>query len=270
MRRKSFYLLLVFVSTLTVAFIYSKKANSIIKEQDITYSLDGLTFKGFVSYDESLKGTRPVVLIVHEWWGLNDYTKKRARQIAELGYLAMAVDVFGNGKNANDPHQAQDLTRPFYNDPQLAKKRLDAAVEKIKTYSQADTSNLGAMGYCFGGYVVLNAAKLGANFKGAVVFHGGLGGAPARKDLLKSKILVCYGASDKIVTEQDLNSFKHQMDSIGADYRVKIYPNATHAFSNPDATVLGKKFNLPLEYNPEADINSWNDMKAFFYKIFKR
>lgn len=241
-----------------------------IKEEVVTYSANGVTLKGFVAYDENVKGKRPAVLVVPEWWGLNDYTKSRARQLAVLGYIAMAADMFGNGKIAANPTEAQSLTAPFYQDPKLAKERLDAALTKVKDYSQTDSNNIAAIGYCFGGSVVLNSAKLGSPLKGVVSFHGGLAGVPADKELLKAKILVCHGAADKFVTQQAVDAFKHQMDSIGADYTFKVYPNATHAFTNPDATKIGKQFNMPIEYNAEADKKSWNDMKAFFAGLFKK
>jgi dienelactone hydrolase len=182
----------------------------------------------------------------------------------------MAVDMFGNGKIATNPKDAQELTAPIYKESKLIKSRLDAAIKKIKEYPQTDPKNVAAIGYCFGGYVVLNAAKLGSDLKGVVSFHGGLGGAPADKKLLKAKILACQGGSDKFVTQHDADVFKHQMDSIGADYTFKTYANATHAFTNPDATKTGKEFNMPIEYNPEADMASWNDMKEFFEKLFKK
>jgi dienelactone hydrolase len=210
-----------------------------------------------------------VVLVVHEWWGLNDYTKMMARKLAALGYLAMAVDMFGNGKNAANPEEAKELTTPLYKDPQLAKSRLDAAIRKIKEFPQADPNSIAAIGYCFGGGVVLNCAKLGADLKGVVSFHGGLVGVPADKKLLKAKILVCHGGSDKFVSMADADVFKHQLDSIGATYTFKVYANATHAFTNPDATRIGKQFNMPIEYNVQADQDSWNDMKVFLDSVFK-
>lgn len=239
-----------------------------IKEENITYTIEGKTYKGFVTWDESKTGKRPAVLVVHEWWGLNDYAKSRAKQLAAIGYIAMAVDMYGNGKTAVDPKEAQELATPFYKDPQLAKTRLDAALKKLMEYKQADASKVAAIGYCFGGAVVLNAARLGADLKGAVSFHGGLIGAPADKSLLKAKILVCHGAADKIVSQDDVKKFKHDMDSIGADYTFKSYANATHAFTNPEATETGKQFNMPIEYNAAADKASWNDMQKFLTKIF--
>jgi dienelactone hydrolase len=239
-----------------------------IKEENITYVAGGVTMNGYVAYDANIKGKRPAVLVVHEWWGLNDYARSRARQLAELGYIAMAVDMYGSGKTGADPQQAQALAMPFYQDPALAKTRLDAALSKIKEYPQTDPTNIAAIGYCFGGSVVLNAAKLGADLKGVVSFHGGLSGVPANKSMLKAKILVCNGGSDSFISEKDIKNFRHQLDSIGADYDFKSYPNATHAFTNPASTETGKKFNMPIEYNAEADKNSWNDMKLFFAGLF--
>ena len=240
-----------------------------LKEEIVTYTSDGVTLKGFVVYDENKTGKRPAILVVHEWWGLNDYAESRARQLAVLGYIAMAVDMYGGGKTAANPQEAQELATPFYKDPQLAKTRLDAALNKIKGYKQTDANNIAAIGYCFGGSVVLNSAKLGDDFKGVVSFHGGLTGVPARKDLLKAKILVCHGEADKFVSKQDVDAFKHAVDSIGADFTFKSYANATHAFTNPDATKNGKQFNMPIEYNPAADKASWSDMQNFLNRIFK-
>jgi dienelactone hydrolase len=245
-----------------------KSTEPSLKEENVTYTSDSTTLIGFVAYDEKKEGIRPAILIIHEWWGLNDYIRNRARQLAELGYIAMAVDMYGNGKNAAKPDEAGKLAMPFYQNPQFAKNRLDAALAKLKEYTQTDKDKIASIGYCFGGAVALNTAKLGEDVKGAVSFHGNLAGVPPDKNLLKAKILVCHGADDKFVSQQEVDQFKHQMDSIGADYTLKIYPNATHAFTNPDATKLGQQFNIPIAYNAEADKQSWNDMKAFFERLF--
>jgi dienelactone hydrolase len=240
-----------------------------LKEENVSYTAEGVTLNGSVVYDESKSGKRPVVLVVHEWWGLNDYAKNRARQLAELGYLAMAVDMYGGGQTATNPQQAQEMATPFYQNPKLSKIRLDAAINKIKEFKQADTDKIAAIGYCFGGSVVLNSTKLGADLKGVVSFHGGLAGVPVNKELLKAKILICHGAADKFVPEKDIVNFKHELDSIGADYTFISYADATHAFTNPDATKTGKQFNMPIEYNEAADKASWKDMKEFLASIFK-
>ncbi len=239
-----------------------------LKEENITYTGDNTTMHGYVVYDENKQGPRPAVLVVHEWWGLNDYAKSRARQLAELGYVAMAIDMFGNGKTADNPDDAGKLAGPFYEDTKMAKTRFDAALEKIKTYPQTDTARIGAIGYCFGGAQVLNAAKLGDNLKGVVSFHGNLNVVPANKDLLKAEILVCHGAADPLVLQAEVDQFKKQMDSIGAKYEFKAYEGAVHAFTNPAATAAGEKFNIPIKYDAAADSASWNDMKAFFRRVF--
>jgi dienelactone hydrolase len=240
-----------------------------LKEENITYTGDSITMNGYVVYDENVKGARPAVLVVHEWWGLNDYAKMRAKELAKLGFIAMALDMYGEGKQADNPDSANKLATPFYMDPQMAKTRFDAALAKLKTYNQADTNKVAAIGYCFGGAQVINMAKLGDDLKGVVSFHGNLNVVPANKDLLKAQILVCHGAVDPFVPQAEVDLFKKQMDSIGAKYSFKSYQGAVHAFTNPNATAIGEKFKIPIKYNGAADSASWKDMREFFDIIFK-
>ena len=247
-----------------------KKESVLLKEESVSFTVDTITSNSYVVFDENKTGTRPVVLVIHEWWGLNDYTKSRAKQLAEMGYLAMAVDMYGNGKTADNPKDAGAMAMPFSQNPQMTVNRLNAALSKIKSMPQADTNQVAAIGYCFGGGVLLNSARLGLNVDGVVGFHGSLNGTPVNKDLLKARILVCHGAADPFVPEEQVNIFKKSMDSINANYTFKAYPNATHAFTNPDATEIGKKFNIPIAYNPAADTASWQDMKSFFAELFTK
>jgi len=240
-----------------------------LKEENVTYASDSITMNGYIVYDENKEGPRPAVIVVHEWWGLNDYSKMRARELAKLGYIAMAMDMFGNGQQADNPDDAGKLAGPFYQNPQMAQPRFDAALEKLKTYPQADPSQVAAIGYCFGGAQVLNLARFGEDLKGVVSFHGNLAVTAPDKNLLKADILVCHGAADPFVPQEEVDRFKQQMDSIGASYTFKAYEGATHAFTNPNATEKGEKFNIPIRYDAAADSASWNDMKAFFGKIFK-
>ena len=240
-----------------------------IKEDAVEYSVDTVKMNGYVAYDANVEGKRPVVLVVPEWWGLTDYPRMRAKELAKLGYLAMAVDMYGNGKTVDNPTDAQNMSMPFYQNPQMGFKRLMAAAAKIKSDPHADTSKIAAIGYCFGGGMVLNAARMGADFDGVVSFHGSLVGAPAKKGLIKTDILVCHGDADPFVPAKDVEAFKKSMDSVGAHYTFKAYPGALHAFTNPGATELGKKFNLPIAYNAAADSASWNDMKEFFGRVLK-
>lgn len=239
-----------------------------IKEEAVSYTADGITMNSFVAYDESSDKKRPAVLVIPEWWGLNDYAKGRALQLAALGYIAIAVDFYGNGKTADNPDSAGKLAMPFYKDVKMAQSHFDAALAKLKSYPQTDTARIAAIGYCFGGAQVLNMARLGENLKGVVSFHGNLAGVPADKKLLKAKILVCHGEADQFVKPAEVAAFKKQMDAIGADYTLKTYPGATHAFTNPNSTAVGEKFKMPIAYNAAADTASWKEMRAFFDKIF--
>jgi dienelactone hydrolase len=246
--------------------VIAQKAS--IKGEEVTYTVDGTTMKSFVAYDEKQSGKRPAILVIPEWWGNNEYSKMRARMLAELGYIAIAVDMYGNGKLGTNPKEAGELATPFYQDPPLAQKRIEGAMNKIKEYAQADTTRLAAIGYCFGGSMVLNAAKIGMDFKGVVSFHGGLATVPATAGTTKANILVCHGGADKFISEDELKNFRQNLDDMKVPYTFKVYEGATHAFTNPAATETGKKFNMPIEYNEAADKQSWEDMKAFFKTIF--
>ncbi len=250
----------------------SSMKEPVIKTEALTYSsensMDSLVMDGYIAWDSSITGKRPVVLVVHEWWGMNDYIKRRVRDLAELGYLAMAVDFYGNNQRADNPTDAGNLAGPFYKDPQMAKARFDAALNVVRKYELADTSKIAAIGYCFGGTQVLNMANLGEELLGVVSFHGGLQVVTPDKSKLKAQVLVCHGGADPFVPAEEVALFRKQMDSIGAKYSFKVYDGATHAFSNPDATATGEKFKIPISYNAAADTASWNDMKSFFGTIF--
>lgn len=246
----------------------SMEQTTTIKEEPVSYTVGNQTFDGYVAYDAGSTARRPVVLVVPEWWGLTDYPRMRARQLAAMGYLAMAVDMYGGGKTAANPEEAQNLATPLYQNPQAAQARLDAALAKARTMPQADTTKAAAIGYCFGGSMVLNAAKLGSNFKGVVSFHGGLEGVPPQKEKLHAQVLVCHGGADNFVPETQVAAFKKSMDSVGANYTFKVYPNATHAFTNPDADNKAAQFKMPIRYNGAADTASWKDMQSFFARIF--
>ena len=249
-----------------------------LHEEIVVYSGDSTTMIGFIVFDKNVHKKQFAVLVVPEWWGLTDYTKMRARQLAKLGYIAMAVDIYGQGKQADNPDSAAKYAMIYYMDPAKAKRRLDAAVALLKKYTQADSFNIAAIGYCFGGSLLLNAARLGENMKGVVSFHGSpigsfhgntAAGSPLRKDLLHAKILVCHGTADRYVPQKDIELFRHQMDSAGIPYILKTYESAMHAFTNPASTELGIKFNMPIAYNEKADLASWEDMKSFLNAIFK-
>jgi len=242
-----------------------------IKGKTVEYTADGVTLKGYLAYDEHVKGKRPGVLVVHEWWGLNDYARKRAQMLAGLGYTALAVDMYGNGKTATHPDDAGKFSSETMKNFDAAKARFLAAEDFLKKQPTVDPERIAAIGYCFGGGVVLNMARQGSDLRGVASFHGSLAAVrPAAPGAIKAEIRVYTGADDKFVPSEAVEGFKKEMEAAGADVKIISYPGAVHSFTNPDATALGKKFNLPLAYNANADKDSWNDMKKFLAEIFKQ
>jgi len=241
-----------------------------ISGKTVDYSAQGAVMKGYLAYDESITGKRPGVLVVPEWWGLNDYARKRARMLAELGYTALAVDMYGDGKVVTTPDDAGKLSSELMKNFDVTKARFMAAMDFLKQQPSVDPSRIAAIGYCFGGGVVLNMARQGVDLRGVASFHGGLTAMkPAQPGSIKAKILVLHGGADKFITPEQIEAFKQEMKSAGADFRFISYPGALHSFTNPEATELGKKFNLPIAYNADADRKSWGELKEFLKNIFK-
>jgi dienelactone hydrolase len=245
-------------------------ADTKVQGKEVDYSANGVVMKGYLAYDENIKGKRPGVLVVHEWWGLNDYARRRARMLAELGYTALAVDMYGDGKQALHPDDAGKFSSDLMKNFDVAKSRFIAAMDFLKQQPEVDPGQIAAIGYCFGGGVVLNMARQGVDLKGVASFHGGLAAVkPAEPGMVKAKILVLHGAADKFSTPEQIKAFKEEMKKAGADFHFISYPGAMHSFTNPDADTYGKKFNLPLAYNAAADKKSWSELKKFLKEIFK-
>ncbi len=241
-----------------------------IQGETVEYSVQGMVMKGYLAYDENLLVKRPGVLVVHEWWGLNDYARKRAKMLAELGYAALAIDMYGDGKTAVHPDDAGKFSSELMKNFDVAKARFAAAMVFLKQQPFVDPTRIAAIGYCFGGGVVLNMARQGMDLKGVASFHGGLTAIkPAQPNGIKAKILVLNGGADKFITPEQIEAFKQEMKSAGADFQFISYPGATHSFTNPDADALGKKFNMPIAYNAEADKKSWGELKEFLDAMFR-
>ncbi|AQX09967.1 dienelactone hydrolase family protein [Elizabethkingia ursingii] len=247
---------------------YTKNLQKEITTEDFTYSENGKTFKSFLAFDKNKSGKLPVVFIIPEWWGMNDYVKSRAKQLADLGYMAIAVDMYGEGKMVDNPDDAGKLAKPFYGNAELAKQSFEAALKQIEKNEKADTGKMAAIGYCFGGAMALNMARINEPLKGVISFHGNLmtGVKPVTN---KIPVLVLNGEDDTFVSKDEIASFKKQMDSAGVQYKFVNYPGAIHSFTNPDATAVGKKYKLKVAYNEAADKASWEEMITFFNKIFK-
>jgi dienelactone hydrolase len=242
-----------------------------IKGKEVTYRSGTTVMKGYLAYDKNIKGKRPGVLVVHEWWGHNEYVRKRARMLAEMGYAALAVDMYGDGKQAMHPDDAGKFSSELMKNFDVAKARFAAAMDFLKKQRIADPGRIAAIGYCFGGGVVLNMARQGVDLKGVASFHGSLAAVkPAQPGEVKAKILVLHGADDKFTTPEQIEAFKKEMKDAGADFQFISYPGAIHSFTNPDADAYAKKYNLPLGYNAEADKKSWEELRKFLEQIFRK
>jgi len=260
------------MKTLIITFIlfFSATAHAALVEQELDYQQGDTTLKGFIAYDDAIKGKRPGVLVVHEWWGHNEYARERARKLAKLGYVALAVDMYGDGKLATHPDDAGKFSSEIAQNMPLGKARFLAAMAALKSNSATDADKIAAIGYCFGGAVVLQMAREGVALDGVVSFHGSLGTpAPAQPGAVTAKILVAHGGADPFVPAEDITGFIDEMNKAGADYQFEIYGGAKHSFTNPGADKVGEKFDLPLEYNQQADSASWAEMQRFFTSIFR-
>jgi dienelactone hydrolase len=245
-------------------------ARSEIIGKTVNYTAAGVTLKGYLAYESSLKTKRPAVIVIHEWWGVTEYPKKRAEMLAKLGYVAFAADMYGDGKIATNPTDAQKFAGESMKDFSALKEKFSAAIDLLKKNKYVDSNKIAAIGYCYGGGVALNMARTGFDLKGVVSFHGNLTAVEsAQKGKVKAKILVCNGGADKFLSEETINNFHKEMKSAGVNYTFKTYKGALHAFSNPEATELGKKFNMPIAYNEKADKMSWTDMKKFLKVVLK-
>jgi len=234
-----------------------------IESKTVTYSAAGTTLRGQLETPAEANGAG--VLVFHEWWGLNDYIRGRTRMLAELGYTALAADMYGEGAVAANAEEANTLMSGVLGDIAAGEARIDAAIELLARQPGIDAKRVGAIGYCFGGAMVLHAARTGRPLAGVVSFHGALGSfhKPAPGSI-KTKILVCHGGDDALVPAADVAGFKAEMDAAQADYELVVYPGAMHGFSNPEATAKGVEFGLPVAYNADVDEQTWEAMKAFF------
>lgn len=267
--KKRLILAVTFLLVFAVAGIAAAKPD--IQGKEVSYSATGVVMKGYLAYDKNIKGKRPGVLVVHEWWGLNDYARKRARMLAEMGYTALAVDMYGEGKQALHPDDAGKFSSELMKNFEIAKARFMAALEFIKRQETVDSVEIAAIGYCFGGGVVLNMARQGVDLRGVASFHGGLTAIkPSQPGSVKTKILVLHGGDDKFTSPEQIEAFKKEMKAAGADFQFIVYPGAMHSFTNPDADEYGNKFNIPLAYNAKADKESWEELGKFLKMIFKK
>jgi dienelactone hydrolase len=238
-----------------------------VMTKTIAYQHDGVNLEGFLAYDDSVKGKRPAVLVVHEWWGLNDYARSRAEQLAGMGYVAFALDMYGKGKVTQHPSQAGEWMREIRSNVYQWQQRALAGLEVLKKDPRTDVNRIAAIGYCFGGATVQQLAYSGADLRGVVSFHGSLM-LPMSEQIqkVKAKILICHGAADPFTKRGEIEQYIAAMETAGLDYQMIIYGGARHSFTNPGADKVGMD---GLRYNKSADLRSWADMKVFFAEIFQ-
>jgi dienelactone hydrolase len=270
MRMRSGWILsaVVVAACLATAPAMAAGTGAQVKTQEVDYKQGDTPLHGFLAWNDAARGKRPGVLVVHEWWGLNDNTRNQAKRLAQSGYVAFALDMYGGGKVADPTHpkDAQSFMEEAARDPAIMAARFNAALDLLKKDPHVDPQKIAAIGYCFGGGVVLNMARAGADLDAVVTFHGALNPTtPAPKGTIKPRILVLTGADDPMVTASVLDNFKKEMDAAGARYQVISYPGAKHAFTNPDA---GKAGMDALAYNPDADKKSWAEMLKLFSSVF--
>lgn len=262
-------LMIIFMALAATALFSGQAcAGPKIEGKAVEYTAGGVTLKGYLGWDESVKGRRPGVLVVHEWWGQNEYVKMRARMLAELGYTALALDMYGDGKTAAHPDDAVKFSSEVMKNFPMAKERFLAALEFLKMQPTVDPGRIAAIGYCFGGGVVLNMARQGVDLKGIASFHGSLAAVkPEAPVKIKAAVRVYNGADDKFVPAEAIEALKKEMADQNADFKFVNYPGAVHAFTNPEATENGRKFKMAIAYNETADKASWEDMKVFLAGI---
>lgn len=261
--------LLTGIFVLLLLFGLSAYAEVIGKQ--VNYQAGDVTLKGYLAHDNSIKGKYPGVLVVHEWWGHNEYARKRARMLAELGYTALAVDMYGEGKSTQHPKEAKKFMLEVINNMAVGKARFMAALNFLKKQNTVNPDKIAAIGYCFGGGVVLAMAREGIYLDGVASFHGSLATEkPAKLGKVKTQVLVLHGEADQFVSPEQVNAFKQEMRNAKVNFEFVSYPGVQHSFTNPDADKFAKKFGLPLAYDQKADQNSWQKLQNFLKDIFAK
>lgn len=255
------------LSALAVTLALALPATAAVKTEEVKYTFDGIEFVGLVAYDDAQAGKRPGVLVVHEWWGLNEHAKERAKKLAGLGYVAFACDMYGAGKTTEHPADAQKMAGAVRANIDVWRGRAATALKTLAAHPKCDGSKLGAIGFCFGGSTALQLAYSGADLKAVCTFHAALPEPkPEEAKAIKGKIVVCHGADDKFVSDKSIAAFKAALDKAGVKYEFHSYPGVVHSFTAKDADKVG---NPGMKYDKDADEKSWASMTALFAETLK-
>ena len=246
-------------------------AQAAVIGEEVVYSTGETELHGYIAHDEAVAGQRPGVLVVHEWWGHNDYARDRARQLAQLGYVALAVDMYGQGRRAGHPEDAGRFAGEVKADMDAAESRFRAAMQRLQDHPLVRDDDIAAIGYCFGGGMVLEMARRGLALDAVASFHGSLvTDHPAEPGVVQAEVLVANGGADPFVKLEQIQAFVAEMEQAGVAYTYVSYPGVKHSFTNPGADAMGEKFDLPLVYDAHADRDSWAKMKAMLVDAFAR
>lgn len=239
--------------------------------QEIEYATESTTMNGYLAYDSTQTGRRPAVIVIHEWWGHNDYARGRAEMLADLGYVALAVDMYGDGKLADHPEDAGKFSSMIMQNMDEAKARFEQAIKVLKANPLVDGDRIASIGYCFGGSVSLAMANAGYDLAAVAAFHSGitLPIMPDPENPPTAKVLVANGAADPFIKPADVAAWSKAMKEAGADYEYVAYPDTKHAYTDPGADAKGEKFNIPLAYNRESDVDSWVKLQALLDAAFE-
>jgi dienelactone hydrolase len=236
-----------------------------VVSKPVEYDHEGTVLEGYLAYDDAIQGKRPGVLVVHEWWGLNDYVRSRVDNLARLGYVAFALDMYGKGVWTTEPAEAKKLSGHLRGTP-LLRTRAKAGLKILRDNSMVDSGKIAAIGYCFGGTTVIELAYSGADIAGVVSFHGGLTAAKSEDyNRIKARFLICHGANDAFIPAQAIQAFQDGLNKARADWQMISFGGAVHSFTNPEADKVGIN---GIAYNKAADERSWNYMQQFFKGIF--
>jgi dienelactone hydrolase len=228
----------------------------------VRFSSEGKNFEAKVNLPKDFKDKIPLVVIIHEWWGRNAYVQTRSEMLNKEGYATLVVDLFGDNKVAETPSDAQTLATPFYQKPEAGINLLNTYINLAKEDPHIDSTKIYVIGYCFGGTQALNLARSGSELSGVVSFHGGLASTMTSQGI-KTRILAINGLADPMVPAKERARFEKEMKSLKANYEMVNYKGATHAFTNPKSTEVGKKYNIPISYNKKADEASWKELLKF-------
>lgn len=237
--------------------------------ESLEYTIDGRNYIGHIAYDDTRSGPRPGIILVHEWWGLNDFVREQADKLAEQGYTAFAIDMYGDAAQADNPDDAKAMMLSVKDTPGELEKRYRGALEVLKAHDSVDPERIASQGYCFGGAVSLNMARLGLDLKGVVSFHGNLGtDIQIKPGDIKGQLQVYTGGADVMIPPEQVAAFVEEMQEAGVRFDLINYPGAQHGFTNPGATAKGQKFGFPVGYDANAARDAWEGSLAFYKRLF--